>query len=48
MILPERVLGSSSVKITAFGRAMAPSFLATCWRTSSPSSVGVWVPRAMT
>ena len=38
MILPERVLGSSSVKITVFGRAMAPSFLATCWRTSSPSS----------
>ena len=38
MILPLRVLGSSSVKATAFGRAMGPSFLATCWRTSSASS----------
>jgi len=30
MILPERVFGSSSVKITVFGRAVGPIFLATC------------------
>ena len=49
MILPLRVFGSSSVKTTAFGRAMGPSFLATCWRTSSPSSVvGSLPPRRMT
>ena len=38
MILPLRVLGRSSVKMTVLGRAMAPILVATCWRSSSPSS----------
>jgi hypothetical protein len=37
MILPERVLGRSGNEMT-FGAAIAPSFVATCWRSSSPSS----------
>src|SRR4051812_226686 len=44
MIFPERVFGSSSVKITVLGRAVGPIFLATCWRNSSPSAALVSVP----
>ena len=40
MILPERVLGRSSVRTMDFGRARAPILVATCWRSSPmrPSS----------
>ena len=49
MILPDRVFGSSSVKITVRGRAKAPILVATCLRSSSPrSGVGSWSPFSVT
>ena len=49
MILPLRVLGRSSVKMIVFGRAMAPIFVATCSRSSSPcSAVGSTPPFSVT
>ena len=38
MILPERVLGRSGVNISVFGFAIGLIFVATCLRSSSPSS----------
>ena len=49
MILPLRVFGRSGVKITVFGRAIAPMCCATCRRSASPcSTLGSSPPRSVT